>query len=121
MTQAPVPVAPVQPTLNLSGYFPMYHKEYEGKIRWEAWYDCITQANKLIARSLELFAAYWRSGDEILFDMANRLLEQAYDKLALLRLIVNKEDAEQMSCLQTYLYNLAGCMGFKDNNADFQR
>ena len=100
--------------LNLVGYFPHYHQEYEMKITWEAWFDNITQATKLIQRSFDMFAAYWRTNDEVLFDEAIHLLEQAYKKLGVLRLIVNEEDACRMSYLQTWLYNLAGCLGWKD-------
>ena len=99
--------------LNLIGYFPGYRKEYEAKITWEAWYGDITQAIKLVQRSFDIFAAYWRTNDEVLFGEANHLLEQAYKKLSVLRRIVNEEDARRMSYLQTWLYNLASCMGWK--------
>ena len=99
--------------LNLAGYFPTYRQEYEMKITWEAWYDDISQAIKLIQHSFNMFAAYWRTNDEVLFDEANCLLEQAYKKLSVLRRIVNEEDARRMSYLQTWLYNLASCMGWK--------
>jgi len=98
---------------SLASYFPAYRKEYESKITWEAWFDHIAQAKKLIQRSFDMFAAYWRTSDEVLFGEANHLLEQAYKKLSVLRRIVNEEDARRISCLQTYLYNLAGCMGWK--------
>ena len=99
---------------SLAGYFPAYREEYESKITWEAWFGHIAQATKLIQRSFDMFAAYWRTNDELLFDEANHLLEQAYKKLSRLRLIVNEEDACRMSYLQTWLYNLASCMGWKD-------
>ena len=99
--------------LNLTRYFPVYRKEYESKITWEAWFDHIAQTKRLIQRSFDMFAAYWRTSDEVLFGEANHLLEQAYKKLSVLRRIVNEEDAHRMSYLQTYLYNLAGCMGWK--------
>ena len=102
--------------LNLAGYFPPYHKEYETNITWEAWYNGISQATQLMQRSFQMFAAYWRTSDEVLFDEANHLLEQAYKKLSVLRLIVNEEDAKRMSYLQSWLYNLASCMGWQGDN-----
>ena len=99
--------------ISLASYFPAYRKEYETKITREAWYGIITQATRLIQRSLDMWAVYWRTNDEVLFDEANRLLEQAYKKLSALRQIVNEEDTRRMSYLQTYLYSLAGCLGFK--------
>ena len=99
--------------ISLANYFPAYRKEYETKITWEAWYVKIAQATRLIQRSLDMWAVYWRTNDKVLFDEANRLLEQAYKKLSVLRQIVNEEDACRMSHLQTYLYSLAGCLGFK--------
>ena len=98
--------------ISLASYFPAYRKEYETKITWEAWYGKIAQATRLIQRSLDMWAVYWRTNDEVLFDEANRLLEQAYKKLSVLRQIVNEEDTRRMSHLQTYLMNLAGCMGW---------
>ena len=106
--------APGTLQLNLFAFFPDYRKEYESKITWEAWYDDIAQATKLIQRSFDMFAAYWRTNSEVLFDEANHLLEQAYKKLGVLRLIVSEGDACRMSYLQTWLYNLAGCMGWND-------
>ena len=98
--------------ISLASYFPAYRKEYETKITWETWYVKIAQATRLIQRSLDMWAAYWRTNDEVLFNEANRLPEQVYKKLSVLRQIVNEEDASCMSYLQTYLMNLAGCMGW---------
>ena len=99
--------------LSLTGYFPPYREKYKSKITWEVWFDHIAQAKKLMQRSFDMFAVYWRTNDKVLFDEANHLLEQAYKKLGVLRLIVNEEDAERMSYLQTWLYNLAGCMSWE--------
>ena len=96
--------------LDIHLYLPGWHGKYANKITFEAWCKIMDRVEKQLTRAIEVFDGYYKTGDEVLFDLSLEVLNKAHKDLAIIKTCLDKEDSDKLSHFQTFLYHLAGAI-----------
>ena len=90
---------------------PAYTGETANHITRKAYDEAVNAFTKHLKRAIELFEAYWRTGNATLFDMSlEKLLQAHLFMVALADEITDERLLEKLRNRATFIYDLAACM-----------
>lgn len=87
-----------------------WQPEYEPTFKKETWEKTYQTAFKHVVKSQELLAGFFRTGDEILVDMASEELLEADGLLIPLKFVVKEAEVERRRGLARFLIDLGGML-----------
>ena len=90
---------------------PAYPDKMEARITKETYDRAVDAFTKHLERAFERFEAYWKTGNEVLFELSLEELLQAHNFMSVIMdAVANDKVMDKMSHRATFIYDLAACM-----------